>query len=87
MAQRYDKYKDSGVQWLGEIPGHWDRTKVARLFKQIGSGTTPASGDNTLYSEIGTPWLQSGDFHNNEINSTSKCITDKALLNYSLKLY
>lgn len=23
MAQRYDTYKDSGVQWLGEIPGHW----------------------------------------------------------------
>ena len=23
MTQRYDTYKDSGVQWLGEIPGHW----------------------------------------------------------------
>lgn len=23
MAQRYDTYKDSGVRWLGEIPGHW----------------------------------------------------------------
>ena len=22
MTQRYDTYKDSGVQWLGEIPGH-----------------------------------------------------------------
>lgn len=23
MTQRYDTYKDSGVQWLGEILGHW----------------------------------------------------------------
>lgn len=22
--ERYSEYKDSGVQWLGEIPGHWD---------------------------------------------------------------
>ena len=20
---RYESYKDSGVQWLGEIPSHW----------------------------------------------------------------
>ena len=87
MAQRYDTYKDSGVQWLGEIPGHWERTKVSRLFKQIGSGTTPSSRDASLYADKGTPWLQSGDFNNNEINLTSKFITDKALDNYCLKLY
>lgn len=23
MAKRYESYKDSGVQWLGEIPEHW----------------------------------------------------------------
>lgn len=85
--ERYSEYKDSGVQWLGEIPGHWERTKVSRLFKQIGSGTTPSSGDTSLYANEGTPWLQSGDFNDNEINSTSKFITDKALDNYSLKLY
>ena len=21
---RYDSYKDSGVEWLGEVPSHWD---------------------------------------------------------------
>ncbi len=33
--ERYSEYKDSGIQWLGEIPSHWDavRTKyVARLY-------------------------------------------------------
>lgn len=87
MTQKYSEYKDSGVQWLGEIPSHWERTKVSRLFKQIGSGTTPSSGDASLYADEGIPWLQSGDFNNNEINSTSKFITNKALDNYNLKLY
>ena len=81
------KMKATNIPWLKEIPEHWERNKVIRLFKQIGSGTTPSSGDASLYADEGTPWLQSGDFNNNEINSTSKFLTDKALDNYSLKLY
>ena len=25
--KKYDSYKDSGVEWIGVIPEHWDRTK------------------------------------------------------------
>lgn len=28
MAQRYSEYKDSGVQWLGEIPSHWEYIRL-----------------------------------------------------------
>ena len=31
MTQRYDTYKDSGVQWLGNIPGHWGCVPVRRI--------------------------------------------------------
>ena len=24
MENRYDKYKDSGIAWIGEIPEHWE---------------------------------------------------------------
>ena len=34
MTQRYDTYKDSGVQWLGEIPGHWGLIKMKYLFNE-----------------------------------------------------
>lgn len=29
---RYPKYKDSGVEWLGEVPAHWDFKKTKFLF-------------------------------------------------------
>lgn len=29
---RYTAYKDSGVEWLGEIPAHWEVIKLKRLF-------------------------------------------------------
>lgn len=30
--ERYERYKDSGVEWLGEVPEHWDILKGKRLF-------------------------------------------------------
>ena len=32
MTQRYDTYKESGVQWIGEIPGHWKMLLNGILF-------------------------------------------------------
>ena len=26
--ERYDSYKDSGVEWIGEIPSHWIKSKL-----------------------------------------------------------
>jgi type I restriction enzyme S subunit len=31
--QGYDKYKDSGVEWLGEIPEHWEVKRLKRFAK------------------------------------------------------
>lgn len=28
---RYPEYKDSGVEWLGEVPGHWDMHALKRI--------------------------------------------------------
>ena len=36
--KRYDTYKDSGVQWLGEIPGHWGCVPL-KYFIETQSGT------------------------------------------------
>ena len=32
--ERYSEYKDSGVQWLGEIPGHWKAVRVKALLSE-----------------------------------------------------
>ncbi len=29
--ERYSEYKSSGVEWIGEIPSHWERRKVSTL--------------------------------------------------------
>jgi len=30
--EKYPSYKDSGVEWLGEIPEHWEVIKFKHLF-------------------------------------------------------
>ena len=43
--KRYDTYKDSGVQWLGEIPGHWECTSLGRVLCEKLQYGASESGD------------------------------------------
>jgi len=43
--QAYDKYKDSGIEWLGEIPEHWEVKKL-KHFGYIYPGLSGKKGDD-----------------------------------------
>ncbi len=45
---RYPKYKDSGIEWIGKIPEHWDVTRARWLFREINDRST--NGDELLLS-------------------------------------
>lgn len=30
--KQYDSYKDSGVEWIGEVPSHWEVRKTSLAF-------------------------------------------------------
>ncbi|MCW5602053.1 restriction endonuclease subunit S [Nitrosomonas sp.] len=85
---RYERYKDSGVEWLGEVPAHWEVWKLPHAFRLIGSGTTPKS-DNLAYYENGSiAWLNTGDLNDGELFDCEKRITELAMKDHSsLKLY
>jgi type I restriction enzyme, S subunit len=54
----YSLYKESGVQWLGDVPEHWEVKKLGYLASKIGSGKTP-SGGATTYLDEGVMFLRS----------------------------
>lgn len=79
--------KDSGVKWIREMPGHWERTKISNCFTVIGSGTTPQSSDAAYYGG-NISWLQSGDLNGGIVSETAKTLTQAALNQYSaLRIY
>lgn len=52
------KMKDSGIDWLGEIPEHWEVKKLKYVISKAGSGVTPKGGAN-VYQLSGIPLLRS----------------------------
>jgi type I restriction enzyme S subunit len=39
--QKYSAYKDSGVEWLAEIPEHWQAIKMKYLFRDVSEKNKP----------------------------------------------
>ena len=81
---RYERYKNSGVEWLGEVPEHWDRTKLRRIAVRYSGGTPDKT--KLEYWDNGTiPWLSSGEVNQSLITQPSTFITEEAFKNSSAK--
>ena len=68
--------KDSGVEWLGEIPAHWEVKRVKRLFR-VFNGSTPKSSEPN-YWDGDITWVTPDDLgtlSSTEILQTSRYIT------------
>ena len=62
--KRYSEYKDSGVKWIGEIPGHWKITTLKRHCK-VNTGGTPSMSESRFYESPTIPWFTPGDLSEN----------------------
>lgn len=79
MENRYDKYKDSGIAWIGEIPEHWEVIKTKNAFNII-SGATPKT-DNIAYWDGEITWITPADYKTEDIiiKSGKRNITTEGL--------
>jgi type I restriction enzyme S subunit len=81
---RYPKYKDSGVQWLGQVPEHWEICRLERYSKSIKEqvSTEIMAGRSVFHYSIpnvqstGDGLIEEGD----SIDSAKLLIKQKALL-------
>jgi type I restriction enzyme S subunit len=70
--------KDSGVEWLGEIPAHWESKKLKFSVSYIGSGKTPKGGSE-VYVQEGIMILRSQNVHDDGLRLDDVAfITDEA---------
>lgn len=49
--------KDSGVEWLGEVPAHWDVSKFGYIAQVVRGGSPRPAGDPTLFNGDYSPWV------------------------------
>ncbi|MDD2758722.1 MAG: restriction endonuclease subunit S [Methylomonas sp.] len=54
--------RDSGVEWITNIPREWIVKRIGDISLKVGSGITPKGG-STIYLESGIPLLRSQNIH------------------------
>ena len=59
--------KDSGVEWLGDVPEHWEVTFIKYITKKISSGKTPLGGAE-VYTDEGVIFLRSQNIYNDGLH-------------------
>ncbi len=74
---RYPEYKDSGLEWLGEVPAHWEVVKLGYLAISKGGGTPPK--DELHYWNGSIPWVTPKDMKQQWITSTIDTLSEEAL--------
>src|SRR5690554_5627401 len=76
---KYDNYKDSGIEWIGEIPEHWQVKKIKRL-SPVKRGASPRPIDDPKYfDENGDyAWVRIADVSASEryLENTTQTLSD-----------
>ena len=83
----YPRYRDPGVEWLAEVPEHWQSGPLQRWF-DIVNGGTPTSSEES-YWDGETVWLTPDDLGQNEgawISAGRRAITEKGVRNSSARV-
>jgi type I restriction enzyme, S subunit len=76
--------KDSGVEWLGEVPAHWGIASLG-YYAQISTGATP-DRSNPNYWNGAIPWIKTGEVKYDEIFEAEEYISEEAVTKSSVKL-
>ena len=76
--------RDSGIEWLGEIPAHWE-VKRLKYLVHFYSGGTP-SKENLEFWDGTIPWVSPKDMKGEIISDSEDHITEDALANSATRL-
>ena len=71
--KRYDEYKDTGIEWIPQIPKHWEvvRTKFVIKNQTKGNGITKLE----VFEDGDTPCVRYGEIYSKYNHSFDKCFS------------
>jgi len=87
----YPACKPSGVEWLGEIPGHWE-VKRTKFVATLESGHTPSRQHPEYWEDCRIPWFtlsdvwQLRDGRQEYVQDTKERVSELGLANSSARL-
>ena len=76
-GQPYPAYKDSGVEWLGEVPEHWEVRRLKYAVSFTGGGTPSKANPSFWRGSI--PWVSPKDMTGPRLDDTTDHISEEAV--------
>ena len=83
--KRYPEYKESGVEWIGEIPAHWESKRLGYVSTIFKGGTPKRNVDRYFQGDL--PWARPVDItalqgalyiHDTEIHISEEALENSA---------
>lgn len=72
--------KDSGVEWLGQVPEHWVVSKFGFISSVVRGGSPRPAGDPELFDGDYSPWVTVAEITKDDeiyLTETESCLTQK----------
>jgi type I restriction enzyme S subunit len=80
--------KDSGIEWLGEVPEHWEVKKLRYITTRIQTGCTPPTSVEEYYDSGTVDWFGPSSFKEAlYLTEPVKLINQKAIDDGSARLF
>lgn len=82
--ERYREYKDSGAQWLGKIPKHWDVIKTKYLWNEVFSFSENGSENLLSVSQYDGVTQAKNESRSESLKGYKKVAKDNLVINIML---
>lgn len=72
--------KDSGVEWIGEIPEHWETASISRVVTVVRGASPRPAGDPRYFNGQDVPWITVAEVTKGDgkyITSTESYLTEE----------
>ncbi len=76
---RYGTYKPSCINWIGQVPEHWEIKRLKEI-SNVETGNTPSMSNPDFYSEDGMPWIKPDNLNDFiELTDSSEKLSEKGI--------
>ena len=79
--------KDSGVEWIGRIPTHWDVNNLKRR-AEVSTGSTPSTNISDYWNNPTKNWYTPSDFSDNiYLLESDRKVSEKAFFDNACRVF
>jgi len=80
--------KPSRVDWLGDVPKHWEVSKINRNATRVQTGNTPPTAEEQYYQDGTIPWYGPSSFNDNIfLSDPVKLINKQAIIDGAARIF